>query len=404
MKNKIKNLFNKKGKTTDGVNTGYDGEVEFKGAGKDKEEKPSIIIKVGVFIIILGVMLIGMKYLKNSKTHKQPHAPVNKELTKGDIQEEKTTNKELINKNLLAYNRDGYFTLYDENEKLIDELGVFKQETNFDDEESEEVMESLNSLSLLNKGDDYGLFKTNKGDIFLVFIEGDKIQYRNVLNQRKDVTNAYYYDNTLYAIEGSKLLINERNSDEVIEVDVVEDINNIMVTEDGVIYTSEDVLYIANFDGSLMDQVKFGEKTEDIFQLNNKIYAINDFGKGKNNSILAQISVKSSEKLDKDEVITITKSLNVDKITELKGKRSKLVDIKDDMLFVEQIDSLKSIDLTDLTPGQSYKKEIRKSNGFINNGFMYEFTGNKIVKYDLKTNEEVKGELSISNKYILLNK
>lgn len=381
----------------DEVNEVYEGDVEF----KKKEKKTSILVPFFLILALAGLVFLGLKF-KESRSNSKPIyiAEDNAEIEVSEDSPEEPTS--LINKNILAYTKTGFITLYDENEKVIDEIRLFPA---IEDDEGEDIENTIEqTLVLLNKSDNNSIFKSNRGDIFLVSVEDDKLQGTKIMSNGNKISIAYVYEDNFYAIKNSNLLIKQIDDDEEKLVELFDDINNLIVTEDGIVLSANEKLYLADFDGSIVDSIVFGEKTEDIFKFQDSIYAINDFGKGKNNSILVDISVDSVEKLSTDDIITISKEFHVNKITELKGKRSKYVDLKDSVLFVEQMESVKSINLLDMSPGKSYKKSVKKSRGFINNDYFYEITGDKVLKYDLNTNEYVKTELSIANKYLLLNK
>lgn len=248
------------------------------------------------------------------------------------------------------------------------------------EENTDEKLVESKGIEKLYVAKDGIIFRENDDKIIFVNTKDNKLQKHTLLAGPyvEKVVKAFFEDNKLYLTtkerEISIIDLNEKNQSKEILEKVPEEIvfidNNAVFSNGTKVYIQK--LFLEEDEEKEVKTIDLGEKTENLFIYDNDVYVINDFGKGKDNSILAKINMDDK---------------TIENVMELKGKRSKFVDVNGDILFVEQMDSLKEINLKDFKPMNSYSKEVYKSNSFINDGFMYEFSDSGALKYDIKNDQ-----------------
>lgn len=188
---------------------------------------------------------------------------------------------------------------------MTDELGIQKNENTQPEIAKEET--KINEIKKEVIIDDYSI----SGKV-------NSYSFENVAYE--DIKGVSISDNHIYIVEENKgenkekLLISkyeEKGENKLIESKTINkvEIENFMVVNENIIYSVENKIYQLNFETFEKEELNLGETIKDMYKINEAIFIFNDFGKGKNNSLLFKIDIDTFKVVqvyqtkDKDYVI-----------------------------------------------------------------------------------------------------
>lgn len=202
------------------------------------------------------------------------------------------------------------------------------------------------------------VFRDDKRDsLILVDVEEDKIVANLVLKGVKlqglnsvFLTNESIFltfnnDKRITRIPRHAGLSGVVNKNDIVKYEI-DNVPNFVYAENGIIYYSAGNV-IGKYDMTLNEvnhitEIDTGDKTLDMYVEKDFVYAINEFGKGNENSVLIKINKKD---------------LSVDGIMELKGIYSKFIGVEGDVGYIRQKDSVKKVDLKNMKPLSAFARK-----------------------------------------------
>lgn len=402
---------------------------------KRSKEKSKLQLRKGfspikIIIPIALVLIVAVVAIAVTSNKAEPPKEVIEEkivAEEGEIVEEEVTEEK---RKVLTYKTDGV-KLYDHEEKELDSLDfkddsienkeaeiseIDKQLTNarekFNEsdrdeglrnnvkdlenrlakaiEEKETLIANQKTMEKVKTTNENAAFIRSKDELLIVRVVGDELIHNTLNVEDTSLIHAIYVDEKdTYVAFKDKVLVykNDAGETQVEEIDVLHDINNMIVLDGDIYYSANKKVYRIDGESLEVHSIDLGANTESLFIQGDNIYAINDFGEGEDNSILV--------KMKKD-------SLYIENILELKGKRSKFVSINDNILQVEQMDAVKTIDLNNQEPLNSYRKITPKTNGFVMEGALYELIDNDLSKTNMKSVEKEPSKINELHGFVII--
>lgn len=354
---------------------------------KNKKLLISIIILIAVVVLIATFMLFGKK---------DKHILIAEETNMEEVQDEVVMETELeVAKLALTLLEDGKVNLYsidtDEMISQVDLAQIYSENNGegvgTDASNTEPIVDNSGIYrSIKNDSNEFFIFYNEKSNkLFSVKTEGGALSSELLLDGI-DVTNL----NTIWA-NNEVAYLTFKDKTELIKYDLTkEEVTKEAFALEGVptaLAVKNDCVYYAYADKlaklDTIDKktvsVLLGDRSNDVVLENDVLYVVNDFGSGKNNSILIKINPED---------------LKVEGIIELKGAKSELIGINNakTVLYVVQNGeeyNVKSVDLTKFKPMYSYNLIKDRYFKSYDNALYYQ-EGNTLKVHSLKTNEAIK--------------
>lgn len=296
---------------------------------------------------------------------------------------------------------DGKILLYDKNGRVIERvfLSSYNQTKNNEKDKTEERTEEevdtktkklLDSpidttFTVFRTIDNELIFRDNKRNALIkVEIEEDTIKTTLLLKNinLKELKNIYVTGESLYLTFNDKTSITQvarhmaTNGNIVTGEYEIGDVPDFIYPVGSQIYYSTPTKigkYDTTLDGGTITEIDVGDKTLDMYVDGEFIYAINEFGKGKNNSVLMKIKMED---------------LTVDGIMELKGINSRFIGINENLAYIRQKDSIKEVDLINFKPKTSREREEGVPVQ-VKGNLLYTMKDGKIIVTNLSNNKEI---------------
>lgn len=302
----------------------------------------------------------------------------------------------LTHSETIKENTESVGMLVTDKESLVGQSEVF-----ITSEESDPVSEEVETTSkdiyknIKNGSDEFLIFYNENSDRLFSIKTTNGVITRELLLNGIDVKNL----NTVWA-DNDVIYLTMKDKSELIKYDLkseekskevfsLEGTPTALTVKGGLVYyTFSDKLAKLDTVSKQTNSVLLGDRSNDVVFVKDNLYVVNDFGSGKNNSILMKINPND---------------LKVDGIIELKGANSKLIGVNNSktVLFVAQNEedyNVKSVDLTKFKPLYSYSL-IEDTDFKSYDDALYYQEGNALKVHSLRTNEVIK-EISIEGTLI----
>lgn len=277
----------------------------------------------------------------------------------------------------------GKMFIYDKDGKVIKRLDIedLDKESNIKDLEDNDLQSTTftNFKTMTNEL----VFRDNsRNSLVMVEVKDDKIITTSVLNNIEleslssvFLTNDFIYLTFIDDTSITKVPRNYKNDIESVisKINVGEVPNFVICKDDNIYFSTPDKIGKYDVENKNIDFIEVGDITLDIYNENNYIYVINQFGKGKENSVLMKINI--------EEFI-------VEEIMELKGINSRFIGIENQIAYIRQNNSIKEVDLKEMKPKRSFSRK----EGIpvqVKNDAIYKLEDNNIVIISIKDNTEV---------------
>ena len=228
----------------------------------------------------------------------------------------------------------------------------------------------VNSISLDDKAehrdDLFTLFRTNSNELVFrdwkrnalieVDIVGNQIKttllFKN-MNLEK-LNNLYITEEDLYLTFNDNTNIHKLTKKAAVAPSDIRKVEkydigavpNFSIYQDGFIYFATPYTvgkYDVSIDEGEILEIITGDRTSDIYIEDGFMYIVNDFGSGKDNSVLMKVEQET---------------LKTKGIMELKGLNSKFVGITNDLAYIRQTDSIKEVNLKTFKPVTSRDRTV----------------------------------------------
>ena len=287
---------------------------------------------------------------------------------------------------------DGKILLYDKDGKVTESVSLssYNQAKSNEEDKTEKTIDEVDSpidttFTVFRTIDNELIFRDNKRNALIkVEIEEDTIKTTLLLKNinLKELKNIYVTGESLYLTFNDKTSITQvvrhtaTNGNIVTGEYEIGDVPDFIYPVGSQIYYSTPTKigkYDTTLDEGTITEVDVGDKTLDMYIDGEFIYAINEFGKGKNNSVLMKIKMED---------------LTVDGIMELKGINSRFIGINENLAYIRQKDSIKEVDLINFKPKTSREREEGVPVQ-VKGNLLYTMKDGKLIVTNLSNNKEI---------------
>lgn len=347
-----------------------------------KNKKVLIVALSGIALMIVGIIAIMLYNPKNNKPkQKKPQTEIQIVEEESEVLIKKAVN---YSKSILI--NDTEITIKDSDNDVIIDKKKNKQYLN--DSDNLFIVSEKKSIELNKNGENNETELKTEVVVDLYNSNGKKSGYvfGNVVYD--DIKGVSFDNKHIYIVETNKGDIkNKITITKYLESNTIGHVNkatinkvdmkNILVIDDSLIYSVDNQIYRLNLETLQKEELNLGGEIKSMYLIDDKIFILNDFGKGKDNSVLFKIDVdsfkveKAIQTKDKDYQIkgldfinnkiifdnNVSKSLKENNDTQ-KSPRILELNLEDDALNL--IDTPEEFEVF-----EEYYKELTNSKTFI---------------------------------------
>lgn len=279
--------------------------------------------------------------------------------------------------------------IYDEEGKAIENINIVNKKINKNKEmsnkEKQELLDKTMNTTFTNFRtiNNELIFRDDTRNILIMIkIEDGKIITNSILKNvnLKNLTSVYLTDKYIYlTFDGNtqitqipRIELDDKQSN-IIKIEINE-VPNFVIYNDGHLYfsTPDKIGVYSLFDKSI-EFIEVGDVTLDMYLEDDFLYIINQFGRGKDNSVLIKVDIED---------------FKIDSIEDLRGVSPKFIGIKENIAYIRQKESIKKMDLSKL----KIVKSFTRKEGVpvqVKDDVLYKIENGEVVILDIANDVEV---------------